>query len=129
LLLQALGTSRSAWAGCNQLVSSHENRTLHFHQLDALITGDVSVASDDMARDPVEDPRSGWPSRCSGPECSSRVPSPLSTAVPDVERTDRWGDWSHLAIPQIDSPSRRTIGEPDARPIAQKPAIFHPPPV
>ena len=128
-LFQVPGMSGAAWAGCNHLVSSQSDRTLHFRHLDALVTGDLSVVdSDDMARGPHEEPRPGRPSPCSGPGCSNRVPTPAPTTIPDFERTDRWGDLSQLPIPRIGSPWRRTIDEPDARPIAQKPAIFHPPP-
>ena len=129
-LFQAPGMSRSAWAGCNHLVSSHLDRTLHFRQLDDLITGDLSIVdSDDMARGPLGEPgpERSWP--CSGPGCSNRVPTPVPTAFPDFERADRWATSSHLAIPLIGSPWRRTVDEPDARPIAKSPrsSILPPP--
>jgi hypothetical protein len=125
LLLHGLGAARSAWAGCNHLVGSKSDRLVDFHGLDALVAGDASsFVPDNPARDQIPH----RPTPCSGPGCSSRVPMPSPTAVPDSDRSDQWGALNALARLPLPSPPHRVIDEPAARPTGKTPSIFHPPP-
>jgi hypothetical protein len=92
LLIQGLLAPRPAWAGCNHLVRSNVQKFGAFADLDALITGGVSTG---IESDPVGDaaarPKPSRPLPCSGPSCSGRVPSPVSTAVVGAVDLDQWG--------------------------------------
>ncbi|MFI5461678.1 MAG: hypothetical protein ACHRXM_40350, partial [Isosphaerales bacterium] len=103
LLFHGLGTPRSAWAGCNHLVSSRSGRLLDFNRLDALIASGSSATL--LAEDPLrEEQGPKHPAPCSGPGCSSRVPMPVPTSLSDSDRSDQWGNLSTLAILTIASP-------------------------
>jgi hypothetical protein len=129
LLVHGLGAPRPAWAGCNHRIVSKSDRALDFNRLDALIVGGSSTASSDaLARDPLKEQGPNRPTPCSGPGCSSQVPAPIPTAIPNTDRSDQWGNLSSPAIHPIGSPPSRTIHEPVGRPTGQKPSIFHPPP-
>jgi hypothetical protein len=127
LLFHGLSTPRSAWAGCNHLVSSRSDRLRDFNRLDAFIVYGSSVSL--SAEDPlIEDQGPNRPAPCSGPGCSSRVPMPVPTVFFDSDRVDQWGNLTSLAIFKSASPRIRMIEEPAGRPSGQKPSIFHPPP-
>jgi len=129
LLVQGFFASRSAWAGCNHLVSSRSERLFAFDRLDAIITGGSSSSfSDDLAGDPPREHGPRRPAPCSGPGCSSRVPVPLPTAFAGPQSTDQWVVVNAVASVTVAASRRCTVDEPGARPTGQKPAIFHPPP-
>ena len=129
LLVHGLGAPRSAWAGCNHLVVSKSDRIFDLNRLDALIaSGSSTEISDDMAGDPLKERGPNRPAPCSGPGCSSRVPMPVPTPIPVSDSSDHWGHLSSLAILPIACSQDQAIDAPPARPSAQKPSIFHPPP-
>ncbi|MFI5459091.1 MAG: hypothetical protein ACHRXM_26990 [Isosphaerales bacterium] len=129
LLVHCLVASRSAWAGCNHLISSRSDRLLEFNRLDAIVAGGSSSSfSDDLARDPLEEKGSKRPAPCSGPSCSSRVPLPLPAASQGPDGSDQWVVMNAVVPLAVVSPRCRTIDEPAARPAGHKPSIFHPPP-
>jgi len=127
LLSHGLVASRSAWAGCNHLISSRSDRLLDFNRIDAIIAG--GSFSDDLAHNPLEEngPKRG-PTPCSGPGCSSRAPLPAPAASQGPDGSDQWVDMNAVVPLAVVSPRCRTIDEPAARPAGQKPSIFHPPP-
>ena len=128
-LVPSLVASRSAWAGCNHLVSSGSDRLLDFNRLDAIIAGGSSSSfSDDPAHDPLEEKGPKHPTPCSGPGCSSRVPLPVPTASPGPDGSDQWVVLNAVVPLAVVSPRCRTIDEPAAHPAGHKPSIFHPPP-
>jgi len=129
LLVHSLVASRSAWAGCNHLVSSESGRLLDFNRLDAIITGgSASSFSADPAHDPVQEKGPKRPAPCSGPGCSSPAPLPVPTAPQVTGGSDQWVILNAIAPLAVGSPRCRTIDEPAGRPAGLKPSIFHPPP-
>jgi len=129
LLVHSFVASRSAWAGCDHLISSRSDRLLEFNRLDAIIAGGSSFSfSDDLAHDPLEENGPKHPTPCSGPGCSSRVPLPVPVASQGPDGSDQWGVMNAVVPLAAVSPRCRTIDEPAARPAGHKPSIFHPPP-
>jgi hypothetical protein len=126
LLAHGLVAPRSAWAGCNQLVSSPSGRHLEFNRLDAIIAG--GSFSDDLAHDPLQKNGPKRPAPCSGPGCSSRAPLPAPAASQGPDGSDQWVVMNAVVPLAVVSPRCRTIDEPGARPAGHKPSIFHPPP-
>jgi hypothetical protein len=127
LLVHGVCASRTAWAGCNHLVSSKSDRGFDFNRLDAIITGGSSFA-DDPAHDPSNEDGSNSPMPCSGPGCSSRVPMPVPTASAGPQSTIQWVVLHAVAPIMVAAPRRHTVEGPVARPDGHKPSIFHPPP-
>ena len=92
LLLHGVVAPSSAQAACNHLVTSRFDRFLDFKQLDALIVGDLSfLVPDEQARDPLQQPVPKRRLPCSGPSCTDRVPSPVSTATQGSAGSNQWG--------------------------------------
>ena len=130
LLAHGLGAPRSAWAGCNHLVTSESGRRLELDRLDDLITGGSSafLADESSGREWPGQPGRRAPKPCSGPGCSSSIPRPASTGSPTTSGPDQWiAMESVLALSPV-SPPRLVPDEPAARPAGHKPSIFHPPP-
>jgi hypothetical protein len=123
LLAHGLVAPRSAWAGCNHLVTSQADRQLGVHQLDELLTGGApGLIAEGAGRErPVPRP-------CSGPGCSSSIPRPASTATPSSVGPDQWVALASVLRWIVASPPRLVPDEPAARPAAHQPSIFHPPP-
>jgi hypothetical protein len=128
LLAHGLGAPRSAWAGCNHLVTSQSDRGLDFNRLDDLITGSSALLADDTDRERPGPPGPRTPRPCSGPGCSSGVPWPASTASPSSGGPDQWIALESILDLAVASPPRLVPDEPAARPAGHKPSIFHPPP-
>ncbi len=125
LLVQGVGAPRSAWAGCNHLVSSRSDAFLKFDQLDELIQGhSIASSSDDLAQG-SRVPKRNRP--CSGMSCSGRVPMPVSTASQGFEGFDQWGALATVADVLSPSLSARPADEPGPRAKGQATSIFHPP--
>jgi hypothetical protein len=125
LVLHGLGAQRSAWAGCNHLVASRSDSLLKFDQLDELIQGkSVALSSDDGTQD-SQRPNRDKP--CSGVNCSSRVPLPVSTASQGPEGSDQWGALATLAVVLSPSRATRPFDEPGPHASGQAASIFHPP--
>ena len=123
LLFHGVCATRAGAAGCDHFVFSESDLELQYNRLDALIAG----GSADRSHNPRnQGPKSPRP--CSGPGCTSRVPVPVPTGLPDSDRSDQWGNVNSLAILPIASPPSRMIDESTVRPTGQKPSIFHPPP-
>ncbi len=127
LLFHGFAAPRSVWAGCSHLVSSRSDRQFDFNQVRAVIAGDQSATL--LAADPVVGQGSKRPAPCSGPGCSSRRPMPVPASFLDSDRYDQWVALDTLAIVIGASPPARTIEEPAAHIMGEKPSIFHPPPV
>ncbi len=127
LVIQCFAAPRSAWAGCNShLVTSRSERPLAYDRLDELITGGLALT---VAEGPGQDrPDRSAPRRCSGPGCSSGVPSPISTTPPSTGGPDQWVALEAVLGLIVASPPRLVPAEPAARPAGHKPSIFHPPP-
>jgi hypothetical protein len=124
LLAHGLAAPGAARAGCNHLVTSESDRRLDLHRLGDLITGGPSVILADGPTQPGPQP----PRPCSGPGCSSNVPSPLSTTSPSSGGLDHWVALEAVLRLAVTSPLRHLPEEPAARPAGHKPSIFHPPP-
>jgi len=120
---------RVARAGCSHLVVSRSDRLLGLHRLGASVGGDLSiVVSDEWIREssPQQGPKRR--STCSGPSCSDRIPSPVSTSSEGSEGPHQWGALNTVVPDQMVAPPDKTIDEPVLRSIGLKPSIFHPPP-
>jgi len=129
LLVHGVVASRSAWAGCNHLISSRFDRLLDLNRLDAIIAGgSFSSLADDPAHDPLDEKGPKRPTPCSGPGCSSRVPLPVPAASQGPDGSDQWVVMNVVVPLAVVSPRCRMIDEPGARPAGHKPSIFHPPP-
>jgi hypothetical protein len=126
LLAHGLGAPRSAWAGCNHLVSSRSDRHLDSNRLDAIIAG--GSFSDDPAHDPLQENGPKRSAPCSGPGCSSRAPLPVPAAPQGPNGSDQWVVMNAVVPLAVAAPRGRTIDEPPARPAGQTLSIFHPPP-
>jgi hypothetical protein len=129
LIVHGLAGLRSALAGCNHLVVSKSDRTSPFHRIDAALAGGgfASLAAHPAPELP-NPPGPRRPTPCSGPGCSSRVPLPAPTAVPDSDRTDHWVVLNAVTPLTLASPPHHRIAEPAGRPTGEGPSIFHPPP-
>jgi hypothetical protein len=129
LLIHGLAAPRSAWAGCNHLVTSQADRRLDFNRLDDLITGSSALLADELGQERPGQPGPRAPRPCSGPGCSSGGPSlPVSTTSPGSGGPDQWVALESVLAPAVASPPRLVPDEPAARPAGHKPSIFHPPP-
>lgn len=129
LLIQGFLAPNLARAGCNHLVTSRFDSSLDINRLGEWIAAPSAPASaDDPVRYPVgpRPPRRQTP--CSGMNCSSRVPLPISTVSPEPRNIDQWGN---LSAPRALEPGRalnREVEQPHLDQRGYKPSIFHPPP-
>jgi hypothetical protein len=118
LVLHGVCAPRSALAGCNHLVISQSDPVLDLSRLDDLVAGDRAH------RQPTPRPPQA---PCSGMNCSSPIPPPVSTADPLPERSDQWGDLAAPVIIPDTSLESRSTDEPALRGSLEKSAVFHPP--
>jgi len=126
LMVHGLGSVRTAWAGCNHLVSSRSDRSLNFDQFDRLIYGTSSALSADLLGRDTEVPLR--PKPCSGLSCSSGIPMPASNASLVHEGSDQWGTLASLTRVLTASPGIGHCQEPAARASGAAASIFRPPP-
>ena len=121
---------RTALAACDHRATARVSRSADWNHLDPLIVGDRStLVSDNRANDRLPTPRPPIPRPCSGPNCSSKVPVPNSTASQASGSFDHWGNLPAAVLDQAVVSAEPALSEPTPHSQSSRPSIFHPPPV
>jgi hypothetical protein len=128
LVLQGFSAPSVARASCSQRPGAPSTFISTLYHFDQLILGGTSTASDDS---PATSPGNSSSRRprgtCSGLNCSSRVPLPVSATFQGSERSDQWGTLGMLAVPELPSLPTRATNEPTTHAVGHISCIFHPP--
>ena len=129
LLFQGFFAPQVVSAGCSHLVTSRLDPSLEITRLSELLVAPTTlVSSDDPTRYPngQRSPKPRTP--CSGMNCSSGVPLPVSTTSTEPRNIDQWGTLSASLLRAPGRAFNRGAEQPDSHESGYRPSVFHPPP-